>query len=78
MSTMFNAGAFARSFRCLRTCSLIGSPCGFHDGFILRNAGEYLSFFEVSQLLSTCKDWRPHQKVLEVPWTKSTWRADSF
>ena len=51
---------------------------GFHDGFILRNAGEYLSFFEVSQLLSTCKDWRPHQKVLEVPWIKSTWRADSF
>ena len=30
----------------------------FHDGLILRNAGDYLTFFEVSQFLITCKDWR--------------------
>jgi hypothetical protein len=29
---------------------------GFHDGCILRNSEEYLSFFEVSQFLITCKD----------------------
>ena len=74
MSTMFNAGAFARSFRCLRTCSLIGSPCGFHDGFILRNAGEYLSFFEVSQFLITCKDWRLVLKGTEAP-IKKFWKC---
>ena len=26
------------------------------NGFILRNAGEYLSLFEVSQFLTTCKE----------------------
>ena len=31
---------------------------GIDDGLILRNAGDYLSFFEVSQFLITCKDWR--------------------
>ena len=28
------------------------------NGFILRNAGEYLSLFEVSQFLTTCKEWK--------------------
>ena len=39
----------------------------FHDGFILRNAGEYLTFFEVSQFLITCKDWRLVLKGTEAP-----------
>jgi hypothetical protein len=40
---------------------------GFHDEFILRNAGEYLSFFEVSHFLITCKDWRLVLKGTEAP-----------
>jgi hypothetical protein len=39
----------------------------FNDGFILRNAGQYLSFFEVSQYLITCKDWRLVFKGTETP-----------
>ena len=38
----------------------------FHDGLILRNAGDYLSFFEVSQFLITCKDWRQVFKSKET------------
>jgi hypothetical protein len=47
---------------------------GFHDGFILRNAGEYLSFFEVSQFLITCKDWRLVLKGAEAP-VKEFWKC---
>ena len=47
---------------------------GFHDGFILRNAGEYLSFFEVSQFLITCKDWRLVLKGTEAP-VKEFWKC---
>ena len=47
---------------------------GFHDGFILRNAGEYLSFFEVSQFLITCKDWRLVFKGTEAP-IKEFWKC---
>jgi hypothetical protein len=46
----------------------------FHDGFILRNAGEYLTFFEVSQFLITCKDWRLVLKGTEAP-TKEFWNC---
>ena len=47
---------------------------GFHDGFILRNAGEYLTFFEVSQFLITCKDWRLVLKGTEAP-VKEFWKC---
>ena len=47
---------------------------GFHDGFILRNAGEYLTFFEVSQFLVTCKDWRLVLKGTEAP-VKNFWKC---
>ena len=47
---------------------------GFHDGFILRNAGEYLTFFEVSQFLITCKDWRLVLKGTEAP-VKKFWKC---
>ena len=47
---------------------------GFHDGFILRNAEEYLSFFEVSQFLITCKDWRLVLKGTEAP-VKKFWKC---
>ena len=47
---------------------------GFHDGFILRNAGQYLSFFEVSQYLITCKDWRLVFKGTEAP-IKEFWKC---
>ena len=40
---------------------------GVDNGLILRNAGEYLSFFEVSQFLITCKDWRLVLKGTEAP-----------
>jgi hypothetical protein len=39
---------------------------GFHDVLILRNAGDYLSFFEVSHFLITCKDWRQVFKSKET------------
>jgi hypothetical protein len=39
---------------------------GFHDGLILRNTGDYLSFFEVSQFLITCKYWRQVFKSKET------------
>ena len=47
---------------------------GFHDGLILRNAGDYLSFFEVSQFLITCKDWRQvfksKETAIQVFWNR--------
>ena len=46
----------------------------FNDGFILRNAGQYLSFFEVSQYLITCKDWRLVFKGTETP-IKEFWKC---
>ena len=46
----------------------------FNNGFILRNAGEYLSFFEVSQFLITCKDWRLVLKGTEAP-VKEFWKC---
>jgi hypothetical protein len=39
---------------------------GFHDGLILRNAGDYLSFVEISQFLITRKDWRQVFKSKET------------
>ena len=39
---------------------------GFHYGLILRTAGDYLTFFEVSQFLITCKDWRQVFKSKET------------
>ena len=46
----------------------------FHDGLILRNAGDYLSFFEVSQFLITCKDWRQvfksKERAIQVFWNR--------
>ena len=46
----------------------------FHDGLILRTAGDYLTFFEVSQFLITCKDWRQvfksKAKAIQVFWNR--------
>ena len=39
---------------------------GVDNGLIQRNAGEYLSYFEVSQFLITCKDWRQVFKSKET------------
>ena len=46
----------------------------FNNGFILRNAGQYLSFFEVSQYLITCKFWRLVFKGTEAP-IKEFWNC---
>ena len=46
----------------------------FNNGFILRNAGQYLSFFEVSQYLITCKVWRLVFKGTEAP-IKEFWKC---
>ena len=47
---------------------------GIDDGLILRNAGDYLSFFEVSQFLITCKDWRQifksKERAIQVFWNR--------
>ena len=47
---------------------------GFHDVLILRNAGDYLTFFEVSQFLITCKDWRQvfksKERLIQVFWNR--------
>ena len=47
---------------------------GIDDGLILRNTGDYLSFFEVSQFLITCKDWRQvfksKERAIEVFWNR--------
>jgi len=47
---------------------------GFHYGLILRTAGDYLTFFEVSQFLITCKDWRQvfksKAKAIQVFWNR--------
>ena len=47
---------------------------GVDNGLILQNAGEYLSFFEVSQFLITCKDWRLVFKGTEAP-IKEFWKC---
>jgi hypothetical protein len=47
---------------------------GFDDGFNLRNAVEYLTFFEVSQFLIICKDWRLVLKGTEAP-IKMFWKC---
>ena len=44
------------------------------NGFILRNAGEYLSLFEVSQFLTTCKEWKRMFKSKIEP-IKFFWQA---
>ena len=44
------------------------------NGFILRNAGEYLSLFEVSQFLTTCKEWKRMFKSKIEP-IKVFWQA---
>ena len=44
------------------------------NGFILRNAGEYLSLFEVSQFLTTCKEWKLMFKSTREP-IKCFWEA---
>ena len=44
------------------------------NGFILRNAGEYLSLFEVSQFLTTCKEWKRMFKSTIEP-IKCFWEA---
>ena len=44
------------------------------NGFILRNAGEYLSLFEVSQFLTTCKEWKLMFKSTIEP-IKCFWEA---
>jgi hypothetical protein len=46
----------------------------YENGFILRNAGEYLSLFEVSQLLTTCKEWKCMFKRTIEP-IKCFWEA---
>ena len=47
---------------------------GIDVGLILRNTGDYLSFFEVSQFLITCKDWRQvfksKERAIEVFWNR--------
>jgi hypothetical protein len=44
------------------------------NGFILRNAGEYLSLFEVSQFLTTCTEWKRMFKSTIEP-IKCFWEA---
>ena len=44
------------------------------NGFILRNAGEYLSLFEVSQFLTTCKECKRKFKSKIEP-IKFFWQA---
>ena len=46
----------------------------WENGFILRNAGEYLSLFEVSQFLTTCKEWKLMFKSKIEP-IKLFWQA---
>ena len=47
---------------------------GIDYGLILRNTGDYLSFFEVSQFLITCKDWRQvfksKERAIQVFWNR--------
>jgi len=46
----------------------------WNNGFILRNAGEYLSLFEVSQFQTTCKEWKRMFKSTIEP-IKFFWQA---